>query len=130
MIKFTVQGRPKALKRHRDGKHGKIDPSKEDKRIFAILCNHHRPKKPFDFPLHVYLQFHFDNHKSEPDIDNCIKFVFDALNGIFWQDDKIIQRVTAVKCFNGNARTEVVIMEVDSKFNEVNFNSKERQDDG
>lgn len=115
MIKFTVQGRPKALKRHRTYRGVNRDPSKEDKRVFAIHCNQHRPKEPFDFPLHVYLQFHFDNHKSEPDIDNCIKFVFDALNKIFWKDDKIIQRVTAVKCFDGNARTEVVIREVDNE---------------
>jgi Holliday junction resolvase RusA-like endonuclease len=113
MIKFTVKGRPNTLKRHRDGKHGKYDPSKEAKRIFVLHCNHHRPKEPFDFPLHVYLQFHFKNHQHEPDIDNCIKFVFDALNKIFWKDDRIIERVTAVKCFNGNARTEVVIMEID-----------------
>ena len=113
MIKFTVQGKPSTLKRHRKGKHGNYDPSAGDKRVFAIHANQHRPIKPFDFPLHVYLQFHFKNHQHEPDIDNCIKFVFDALNGIFWKDDRIIERVTAVKCFNGNPRTEVVIMEVE-----------------
>ena len=111
MIKFTVQGRPHALKRHRTYKGKSYDPSSEDKRIFELHCTHHRPKEPLDFPLHVYLQFHFDDHKNEPDVDNCIKFVFDALNGVFWKDDKYIYRVTAVKCFEGNARTEVVIME-------------------
>jgi Holliday junction resolvase RusA-like endonuclease len=110
-----VGGRPRTLKRHRDGKHGKYDPSKGDKDVFVMHCNHKRPKEPFAFPLHVYLQFHFLNRKSEPDIDNCIKFVFDALNGIFWKDDRYIERVTAVKCFDGNARTEVVIMEVNDK---------------
>ena len=115
MIKFSIPGRPKALKRHRT-RHGKsYDPSSEDKRVFAIHCNHHRPKEPLDFPLHVYLQFHFKNHQSEPDIDNCIKFVFDALNKIFWKDDKCIYRVTAVKVFNGNERTEVVIRDIDSE---------------
>jgi len=113
VIKFTVQGRPNTLKRHRDGRRGKYDPSAGDKRVFALHANSARPSKPFDFPLHVYLQFHFKNHQHEPDIDNCIKFVFDALNGIFWKDDRIIERVTAVKCFNGNPRTEVVIMEVE-----------------
>jgi Holliday junction resolvase RusA-like endonuclease len=117
MIKFTVGGKPKTLKRHRDrkGGRGKYDPSKSDKDVFVMHCNHKRPKEPFDFPLHVYLQFHFLNHKSEPDIDNCIKFVFDALNGIFWKDDRYIERVTAVKVFNGNPRTEIIIMEVDQE---------------
>jgi Holliday junction resolvase RusA-like endonuclease len=111
MIKFTVSGTPNTLKRHRDGKRGKYDPSREAKRIFVIHCNQHRPREPFDFPLHVYLQFHFDNHANEPDLDNCVKFVLDALEGIFWSNDKFVYRITAVKCFNGNARTEVVIAE-------------------
>jgi len=113
MITFTVLGKPNTLKRHRDGKRGKYDPSAGDKRVFILHCNQHKPEKPFDFPLHVYLQFHFKNHQHEPDIDNCIKFVFDALNKIFWKDDRIIERVTAVKVFNGNPRTEVVIREVE-----------------
>lgn len=117
MIKFTVQGKPKVLKRHRDRKQGKgkYDPSYEDKRIFAIHSHQHRPKEPFDFPVHVYLQFHFDNRKNLGDIDNLVKFVFDALNGIFWKDDRFIDRVTAVRVFNGNPRTEVIIRDIDNE---------------
>ena len=118
MIKFTVQGRPTALKRHRDGGRGKFDPSKEDKRVFAIMCNHHRPNVPYAFPLHVYMQFHFEvgrkaGDTNVGDVDNLTKFVLDALNGIFWEDDRYIDRITAVRCYKGNVRTEVVIMEVD-----------------
>lgn len=112
MIKFSIQGKPKALKRHRKSGKRNYDPSYEDKRIFAAHCAQHRPREPFDFPLHVYLQFHFNNRQGLGDIDNYIKFVFDALNGIFWKDDRIIDRVTAVRVFNGNPRTEVIIMEV------------------
>ena len=112
MIKFTVQGKPNTLRRHRKGKYGNYDPSAKDKRSFAIQASVSRPAEPFDFPLHVYLQFNFDNHKNEADIDNLMKFVFDALEGIYWKNDKYIERVTAVKCFNGNPRTEVVIREV------------------
>jgi Holliday junction resolvase RusA-like endonuclease len=113
MIKFTVQGKPCTLKRHRTGKRGNYDPSKKDKDVFLMQCKQYAPRTPFAFPVHVYLQFHFDNHAHEPDIDNCIKFVFDAGNKIFWKDDKYIERVTAVKCFNGNARTEIVIRDID-----------------
>ena len=113
MIKFTIKGRPHTLKRHRTGRGTMYDPSAKDKQAFLMSCILHKPRIAFDFPLHVYLQFHFENHQHEPDIDNCIKFVFDALNLIFWKDDRIIERVTAVKCFEGNARTEVVIMEID-----------------
>lgn len=115
MIKFSIPGKPKVLKRHRTGRGHTYDPSAEDKRIFTIHCGQHRPKEPFDFPLHVYLQFHFNNRQRLGDVDNYIKFVFDALNGIFWKDDRIIDRVTAVRVFNGNPRTEVIIMEVDNE---------------
>jgi Holliday junction resolvase RusA-like endonuclease len=118
MIKFTVQGRPKALKRHKDSTGRKYDPSSVDKGDFAIKCSHVRPREPFDFPIHVYLQFHFEKSAKAGDvtvgdIDNLNKFVFDALNGIFWKDDRYIDRITAVRCYDGNPRTEVVIREVE-----------------
>lgn len=114
MIKFTVKGKPKTLKRHRKGKGGMYDPSAGDKVLFVSSCRKYAPAVPLAFPLKVYLQFHFDNKKNEPDIDNLIKFVFDAGNKIFWLDDKYITQVVAVKCFDGNARTEVVISEADN----------------
>jgi len=117
MIKFTAPGRPKALKRHRKGKYTRYDPSAGDKGDFAVKCSHKRPREPFAFPLHVYLQFHFEETAKAGDvtvgdIDNLNKFVFDALNGIYWADDRWIDRVTAVRCYKGNPRTEVVIMEI------------------
>ena len=122
MIKFTVPGKPCTLKRHRDkkGGKGKYDPSVKDKQAFLMQCMQHKPRVAFAFPVHVYLQFHFDNRKNEPDIDNCIKFVFDALNTFFWIDDKFIHRVTAVKCFDGNARTEVVIRDINPSIISIN----------
>ena len=114
MIKFTVPGKPCTLRRHRTGRGKVYDPSAKDKQIFLIGCIMHKPREPFDFPLHVYLQFHFEDHRHEPDVDNCIKFVFDTLNLVFWKDDKCIHRVTAVKCFNGNPRTEVVIRDINN----------------
>ena len=118
MITFTVQGRPKALKRHRDGKRGKFDPSSKAKGDFAIQCSHKRPREPFAFPLHVYLQFHFEKtakagNANVGDLDNLTKFVLDALNGIFWEDDRYIDRITAVRYYKGNPRTEVIIREVE-----------------
>ena len=115
MISFTIPGKPCTLKRHRTGKGRNYDPSAKDKQLFVMQCVQHKPAKPFDFPVHVYLQFHFKNHQHEPDIDNCIKFIFDALNGIYWKDDRYIERVTAVKCFDGNERTEVVIRDIENE---------------
>lgn len=42
---------------------------------------------------------------GKPDIDNCLKLVCDALNGIAWQDDKQIVWVEARKRYGETAET-------------------------
>ena len=115
MIEFTVPGNPKALKRHRTFKRGKFagqyDPSSGDKADFLAKAMQYKPDKPFDHETAVDLTFVFPRPKSHyrtgkfagvlrddapvwhtktPDADNLAKFVCDALNGIFWKDDKVI----------------------------------------
>ena len=49
------------------------------------------------------------------DIDNCGKAVADALNGIAWQDDSQVERMTVVRAGvdRGNPRAEVRITQVE-----------------
>lgn len=42
---------------------------------------------------------------GKPDLDNCLKLVADALNGILWRDDKQIVRVVARKFYADQAQT-------------------------
>lgn len=42
---------------------------------------------------------------GKPDLDNSLKLVADALNGILWHDDKQIVSVTARKFYAGQAST-------------------------
>ena len=37
-------------------------------------------------------------HTSRPDVDNLMKAVMDALNGVAWQDDSQVCETLAVKC--------------------------------
>ena len=115
VIRFFVPGNPKALKRHRNFQRGKFrgtyDPSKGDKSDFLALAEKNKPEAPLDGPLQVYMDFRFARpkkhfytgkrahilrddapmwHTNTPDADNLLKFVCDALNGIFWKDDKTI----------------------------------------
>lgn len=46
---------------------------------------------------------------KKPDIDNYIKLVCDALNGIAWEDDNEVAEVYAIKRYSNNPRTEVSI---------------------
>jgi Holliday junction resolvase RusA-like endonuclease len=44
---------------------------------------------------------------TRPDIDNYIKQVFDALNGIVWEDDGQIVKVVAAKWYSATPRIEI-----------------------
>lgn len=47
---------------------------------------------------------------GKPDLDNCLKLICDALNGIAWVDDKQIVSVTASKRYGAEPQT---VLEVD-----------------
>lgn len=136
LISFTVYGDPTAQKRHRhhQGKGMKFvatyDPSKKDKENFLLKCMDHRPEVPFKEPLKVKVDFFFprpkshygtgknalklkdsapSRHISRPDLDNCIKFVKDALNSVYWSDDSIVCEMVSSKSYDKVPRTEISI---------------------
>ena len=145
-ISFDVPGDPKPLKRHRSRavqtKTGKFfihnyDPSINEKNNFIAKCLEFKPEQPITAPIvldiHFYLRrpkSHFrtgknagklkDNapffHTKKPDLDNLIKFVKDALNGIFWLDDSQIFYIKAVKSYTHEeigSYTEIKMSEVE-----------------
>lgn len=135
--KFTVLGEPKAQKRHRSTKVGgfirQYDPSSADKGDFLSIVQQNAPETPYTVPLHLEMDFYFSRpkshfksgknshikkenapswHTTKPDIDNCIKFVMDALNKVFWTDDKLVCRVSISKRYSDKPRTEISISNV------------------
>lgn len=46
---------------------------------------------------------------SKPDLDNCAKGIFDAMNGIVWIDDKQVVSMTVVKRYGQVARAAVEV---------------------
>ncbi len=49
---------------------------------------------------------------KKPDIDNVVKSILDALNGVAYSDDKQVVRLTAVKRYAEAPKTTVLIKEV------------------
>lgn len=49
---------------------------------------------------------------SKPDLDNVLKLVGDALNGIVWQDDKQIVRAEVVRRYVEPPQTVLMVAEV------------------
>ena len=48
-------------------------------------------------------------HTKKPDLDNCIKFVKDCLNGIAWHDDSQVIREETEKEYSDESSTSIVI---------------------
>ena len=48
-------------------------------------------------------------HACKPDLDNLVKFLLDAGNGIVWKDDSEIVEIHAEKFYSSYPRTEIVI---------------------
>lgn len=45
--------------------------------------------KPYSKPIAVYATFYFDG--PEPDTSGCMESIGDALEGVVWENDKLIQ---------------------------------------
>ena len=48
-------------------------------------------------------------HTKKPDLSNCLKFVEDCLTGELWYDDSQIARVTAMKMYSEDPRTDIEV---------------------
>jgi Holliday junction resolvase RusA-like endonuclease len=122
-IYFEVNGKPAPKQRAAFGRNGnRYNPSKLEEQQFAevvvSLCRrnvHSVPIFSSGVLLAVQITFYFPLKKdcaslcNEADIDNLCKFVFDALNGILYADDRQIVEVTAAKRFDAISRTTVQI---------------------
>lgn len=109
-----------------------VDPSKTDKQDFLTHAFKHRPKTPMRGAIKLTVNTYFARPKSHynkkglkkdapvysvkiPDVDNLLKFVGDALNTVFWEDDKLICEAVIVKKYSDTPRVEVSITEVSSE---------------
>ena len=133
---FIVEGRPKPQIRHKFSYGRTYDPSCKDKEEFLQKVIELAPKPPIAAPIRVILIFYMPRpkymfrtgkfkgmlkpnqpiqHSKTPDIDNLVKMVCDALNGVFYKDDSQISQLKAEKLYcdvDEKPRTEVHIEQI------------------
>jgi Holliday junction resolvase RusA-like endonuclease len=64
--------------------------------------------------------WNFNKCLCKKDLDNCEKFLLDALNGILYSDDHLITELHSIKLYSENPRTEITIMSNDTpNYNET-----------
>ena len=138
---MEIPGNPIPQARHRHFKFGVYDPCKKDKEHFLSKAfknynyNNEFNHLPRLDPLYVKIIFHLKRPKyhygtgrntgklkekykdisfnKKPDIDNLVKFVFDALqghNGFYLDDSQIIQ-IIAEKQYSETPHTSIWIYE-------------------
>lgn len=107
-----------------------VDPSKGDKADFLAQALPYRPSSPINEAISLNVEAYFGHPKSHygkragkpylkptafcfhivrPDADNVLKFVMDALAGIFWSNDTIIWSAKISKHYSDKPRIEITI---------------------
>lgn len=129
MISFSVPGVPVAKGRPRAafrGGHATIyTPAKtrEAENLFAARAMAYAPETPLAGPISMTLRLIFPfpasmpkkrkidgmPHVTKPDADNVIKSILDALQGVFFLDDKQVYALTVTKEYGPVPQTCVVI---------------------
>lgn len=136
MIEFIIKGKPKALKRHRSTRTGRMyDPSATDKKNVWLQIAKFKPKQPLKGDIMLKVVFvmprpksHFRTGKykhllkthqpcyvrSRPDLDNLVKMIADIIQGKdrFILDDSQICMLQAEKVYGRKPRTEIIIEEI------------------
>lgn len=133
MKQLTIDGVPVAKGRPRLGRYGTYTPKKtQEYEEYVKMCwvAKYGSIQPSEQSLEVNIVFYLPipksvnkkqraemldgriKHTKKPDIDNLIKSVLDALNGIAYSDDSKIIKVAAEKQYSEKPRTEIQISEV------------------
>jgi Holliday junction resolvase RusA-like endonuclease len=119
MIHIEIMGEPKRKERPRYG-HGRAytpDRTRKAERdlSWAVRQQISWPMRTLEGNVCVRLQFYCGTRRGK-DLDNMIKLVLDACNGLLWQDDRqvttILARVT--RC-DKNPRTIIAVESEDPR---------------
>lgn len=128
MLQFRVNYKPTPLKRPRltriGGKPVIYDASKKEKKAWLQLARQYAPKTPLTNALTINLEFCFPRPKNHygtgrnknklkpsaplihtfmPDVDNLSKFILDAMNEVFYNDDRQVVELNSHKEYINDA---------------------------
>lgn len=117
-LNFTFMIKPQAKERPRFSRHGHAYTSIKTKTFentIAYLARKQFQGNPLEGPLQIHFKFYFKSPKKSilqyprPDLDNLIKSVSDALNGIAYKDDAQICNIISSKQWCADDEIQVYI---------------------
>lgn len=134
MIQFEVNVPPMGAVRMTQRSKWKNQSAKnylQYKSIVGLSAKKHFVE-PIDGPVGAEIEFHYPIPKSwtkrekadaisgitfptvKPDIDNCVKGIFDALNKIAWEDDNRVIALVTRKYYSAHPRIVIKVWEVEA----------------
>lgn len=132
-MKLIIESKPMAKARHRYVCRGPkvitFDPQNNEKLSTKWICSSQMRQKGLEMLPEGPIMMNVTNYTSipeswskkrqkeaqgmpcpvKPDIDNYLKFYFDALNGIAYPDDRFITQSWSEKIYSANPRVEIEI---------------------
>jgi len=110
---FVVFGNPQPKQRARAGKGNRhytpAETVRYERAVKAIAALSRPPSWRTDGEYHLFVVAYFADRRPR-DVDNVVKAVSDALNGVAFGDDNQVTRVSAEKHMgNPEPRTEVTV---------------------
>lgn len=114
VIRIEIKGNPGAKARHRTGGRSRnpYKPDAAEERGVAWEMRSQYRGEPLDGDVQLSVAFYRENRKPI-DLDNMVKRVKDAANGILWKDDRQVVDLWASKRVDpDNPRTVITAEEV------------------
>jgi Holliday junction resolvase RusA-like endonuclease len=127
-LKITIPGPPIAKKRPRFYRRGSFvgtyNPQETEEGRWLLTARSQFPQEKLFGPLTLDIFFYMPipkgslkkiqsmnqtPHVKTPDVDNCIKFVLDCLNGELWEDDRQVWKINARKVYAINPETVIFV---------------------
>lgn len=114
-MRFLLLGNPLPKQRPRSSKGRFYSPSTpEEQRIAAHLEAQMDYKAPSSEDVSITVRFYRAN-KRRVDLDNLLKLVLDAANGVIWEDDFSVKQIQARMSIDKNhPRTEMEVVTLDT----------------
>ena len=116
VARYSIEGEPASKERPRFSGKGTYTPAATTKAELAVgwkfreAARGHQAEAGADYG--VAARF-FCGNRRRRDIDNMLKLVLDALNGVAWADDSQVTEVSASKAYDpAAARTEIVVYRI------------------
>jgi Holliday junction resolvase RusA-like endonuclease len=130
LVRFKPVGEARPRVVTRGNRTFAYTPKSKERKQFQQLLRAQVKEAPLEGAIVVQINFSFTPLKSwsdkkkelmngkykttKPDLDNLLKFVLDAGNGILWKDDKqIVKFDNCTKCYGSEDRVLISAIEVD-----------------